>query len=558
MPTTFISRHTSRSQGSEGDSMRPVRSILFIPLTLGLLSGMAAPSWATEQPPGDRQRIAKTASSTSLTRLEGSTSVDTAAKISQAHWKDASASSGNAAEAVVIAKFENYQDGIASIPLAKAKKGPLLLTPTATLHPVVSAEIKRVLPTGKTVYIAGDAGVISAGVEQSIRSLGYTTKRFSGATARDTSLAIAREGVVNPKHVTIASSNDWKDPLSAASAVASADGALIYSNDGALDATAKSWLDSLPASVTKTTVGGPARAAYPSTDGPVIGKNAVETSALIADKFMPNPTRISLATTAGFRDGVTGGAFAAMVGMPTLLNPAEKLDQGPKWFSIDHSASVKNVTVFGDTSVISSEVGKAAQSAATESFVDGEIVPSGEQPGTAKDVAGFAIAPDWAQEAASPPAMRGYTGGMNDDEFSFCKWPSRYFICKEAYDASQIAQNAANAEGRPGGMWPGSNGNGGKRDAYRHCTWNAVMSLKMGAKTAKGFGDRHEKGPKPPNMSEATAQAHHRMDYFNNSWGRFFGQYARDTNMTHYEAIQQVKGWCLLSVNDGSLHAMTY
>nr|WP_285439682.1 cell wall-binding repeat-containing protein [Streptomyces sp. ISL-11] len=331
---------------------------------------------------------------------------------------------------------------------------------------------------------------------------------------------------------------------------------MVLTNDGALDPAAKAWLDGLPASVTKTTVGGPARNAYPSTDGPVVGKNAVETSALIADKFMPNPTRVSLASTSGFRDGLVGGAYAATVGMPTLLNPADDLERGSKWFAVDHSASLKNVTLFGDASVLSNRVSEAAQSAATEKFIGGEVVPEGEQPGAPADFDKFAIAPDWAPES-QPPALRGYAPTMNSAEKSFCKWPSRWAICKEAYDASVIGVNAANKEGQAGGMWPGSSGNGGRKDAYRHCTWNGVMALKMGAKTAKGFADRHELGPKPPNMSEAAAQAHHRMDYYNNSWGRFFGQYARDTDMTTYQAIQELKGWCLLSVNDGDLHTLT-
>ncbi|MEV4501613.1 cell wall-binding repeat-containing protein [Streptomyces klenkii] len=537
-----------------------IRSSLVLALSAGLLAGVAGTASAAEVPDGRLKAVTadgNSGSPASLTRISGSTSVDTAVSISKAHWKGVAEAAGNVAESVVIASFSGYQDGASSIPLAKAKGGPLLLTNAPELLPLVKSEMARILAPGKTVYIAGDSGVVSAAVEKSIKDLGYNTKRFAGSTARDTSLAIARDGVVNPKHVVLASSNDWKDPLSAASAVAAAGGALILTDDGFLDPAAKAWLDGLPASVTKTTVGGPARNAYPSTDGPVVGKNAVETSALIADKFMPNPTRVSLASTMGFRDGLVGGAYAATVGMPTLLNPADELERGSKWFAVDHSASVKNVTVFGDTSVLSNRVGQAAQSAATEKFVDGEIVPEGEQPGTAADVAKFAIAPDWAPEAQGLVARGYYSGGMNNSEQKFCLWPSRWAICKEAFDASEIAVAAANKEGKSGGMWPGSNGNGGRKDAYRHCTWNGVMALKMGAKTAKGFADRHETGPKPPSMSEETAQKHHRMDYYNNAWGRFFGQYARDTDMTTYQAIQEVKGWCLLSVNDGDLHTLT-
>ncbi|MFE7570629.1 hypothetical protein ACFU76_27305 [Streptomyces sp. NPDC057539] len=80
----------------------------------------------------------------------------------------------------------------------------------------------------------------------------------------------------------------------------------------------------------------------------------------------------------------------------------------------------------------------------------------------------------------------------------------------------------------------------------------------MGSKTAKGFGDRNELGPRPPNMTEAEAERHHKMDYYNNARGRFFGQYARDAGMPINEAYVQTTRWCLLSVNDGLLTTMKY
>ncbi|MBH1936669.1 cell wall-binding repeat-containing protein [Streptomyces sp. AV19] len=493
-----------------------------------------------------------------MTRIAGGDSIDTAVKVSRAHWKAISAADGNPAESVVIAQFDGYKDGLSAIPLAKAKKGPLLITEESSLDARVGAEIQRILPAGKTVYIAGGPGAVSSGVERSIRSLGYQTKRHGGADAVGTSLAVAREGIGTPRHVTIASADDWKDPLSAASAVAAADGALILSDGERLSPEAKAWLDGLPPAVTKTTVGGPARRAYPSTDGPVVGKNAVETSAFIADKFMPNPGRVALATTNGFRDGLAGGAYAATIGMPTLLNPADKLERGSGWFAEDHSASTKGVTLFGGTSALSGDVASAVQAAATEKFIPGELVPADEKPGTAKDVAHLAIAPDWALDGKSLSSSGGYSGGMNDAEYAFCKWPSRWSICTKAKGAADLAQYKANREKESGGMWPGSKGNGGKVDAYRHCSWNSVMAFHMGSKTAKGFGDRHEKGPKPPNMSESTAERHHLMDKYNNSWGRYFGQYARDVGMSTNEAVSHTTGWCLLAVNEGTLDYMWY
>ncbi|WP_324612297.1 cell wall-binding repeat-containing protein [Streptomyces sp. AS58] len=495
-----------------------------------------------------------TSTAATLTRIAGSTAIDTSVKISQEHWKTTTAQTGNAADAAVIAPSDSYKDGASAIPLAKAKTGPLLITDKAALDSRISAELQRMLPAGKTVYLAG--GTITSSVEQAITALGYTVVRLSGATAAETSLAIARDGVVNPKHVAIVSANNWKEALSAASAVASADGAVLLSNDASLPATAKTWLDGLPSTVSKTVVGVGAANAYTSTFGDVVGRDDIETSAMVGDKFMPNPARVALTTTGSFTDAISAGAYAATVEMPLLLNSPTQFDQGGSWFSEEHSATARNVTVIGGTSAISSTVATKAQQAATEKFIDGEIVAPGEEPATPEDIQHMAIEPDW--NGLSGAQARGYGGPMNDAEGSFCKWPSRWRICAIAYDESVLAKNLALLEVKSTGFWPGSNTNGGKADAYRHCSWNALMAYEMGSKTAKGFADRHELGPKPDGMSDALAERHHRMDYHNNAWGRFFGQYGKDVGMPRSEAQSVLPGWCLMSVSDRTLTYLWY
>ncbi|MCM2394315.1 cell wall-binding repeat-containing protein [Streptomyces sp. CWNU-1] len=410
------------------------------------------------------------------------------------------------------------------------------------------------LPAGKTVYLSG--GTITATVAQAIEALGYTTVRYSGANAQETSLAIARDGVVNPQHVAVVTANNWKEALTAASAVASADGAVILSNDASLPTSAETWLNGLPSTVSRTVVGKGAANAYASTFGDVAGRDDIETSAMVGDKYMPNPARVALTTTSSYSDAISAGAYAATVEMPLLLNSPTVFDQGGSWFSEEHSATTRNVTVIGGTTAISNTVAGAARTAATEKFISGEIVPPGEGPATPADIQHMAIEPDWNGLPAVQPFS--YGGGMNDAEGEYCKWPSRWRICAIAYDKSVLAKNLALREVATTGFWPGSRTNGGKADAYRHCTWNALMAYRMGAKTAKGFGDRHEKGPKPQGMSDALAERHHRMDYHNNSWGRFFGQYGKDVGMSQSEAESILPGWCLQTVSDGTLNYLWY
>lgn len=456
-----------------------------------------------------------------------------------------------------MARVDAYYDGIASIPLAKAKKAPLLLTGTSELDSRVAGEIKRILPAGKTIYIVGGTVAVSAATEQSLKDLGYQVNRFSGSDASATALSIAKN-VPLPKHVTIATHTGWYDAVTASTAAAVTGGAFVYSTDKTISPAVKTWLDGLPAGVTKTTVGGPARGSYASSHGSLVGQDAYETAALVAEKFTPQPVRVGVATSTAFYDAMSGGAFAATVGMPLLLNPPETINFATNWSAEDHSATTKSVTLFGGKVALSETVGEQAQDAATEKFIPGEIVPAGEkQSVTDERLSKISIQPDWV-ESGSPTTL-SYSGDMNEAERDFCAYISRWDICENAWSASLNAREVSDREKQPDGIWPGSKSNGGKVDAFRHCSWNAYMAWQMGSKTAKGFADRHEMGPKPPNMSEELANRHHAMDYHNNALGRFFGQHARDQGLTGSEATKSFNTWCKIDlVPDGALQYLWY
>lgn len=122
---------------------------------------------------------------------------------------------------------------------------------------------------------------------------------------------------------------------------------------------------------------------------------------------------------------------------------------------------------------------------------------------TNQELAKIAIQPDRV-ESGSPTAF-SYGGGMNDAEKDFCAWPSRWDIGANAWMASRNVREISDCEKQPNGIWPGSNSNAGTVDAYRHCSWNAYMAWQMGSKTANGFADRHEMGPKPANTTTPSA-----------------------------------------------------
>jgi subtilisin family serine protease len=87
-----------------------------------------------------------------VTRLSGTDRYRTAVAISQ----DAYPADGSAAT-VVLANGDNFPDGLAGGPLAVHLGGPLLLTPSGSLHEATRAEILRVLDSGGTVHVLGGA-----------------------------------------------------------------------------------------------------------------------------------------------------------------------------------------------------------------------------------------------------------------------------------------------------------------------------------------------------------------------------------------------------------------
>jgi hypothetical protein len=180
---------------------------------------------------------------------------------------------------------------------------------------------------------------------------------------------------------------------------------------------------------------------------------------------------------------------------------------------------------------------------------EGQIVGALESP-WAKDANGEAL-PTWytvdglvltqyvdhggpgvAYPVVADPTYLGYS--MNDAEFSWCRWPSRWSLC---ISANSLAGQALAAAQKVEKQYGWSIHNGGA-DAYRHCYWSGLMAQKMGVETAKGFGDRHEESTGQP-------QKERDMDLYNNAKGR---SWASTGSGLH--------GRCITGVQKGELKRM--
>lgn len=132
----------------------------------------------------------------------------------------------------------------------------------------------------------------------------------------------------------------------------------------------------------------------------------------------------------------------------------------------------------------------------------------------------------------------GYQYTLNDAEFSYCKWPSRWGLCKAMFDHSNAATSAAQSSGLPGA-------HNGRQDAFRHCYWSARMRIGHGFDKAKEFGDRHEQS----NGQPATEKD---MDLKNNSIGRGVGA-GRSNSTAKSECLRLAKAGSLYIIKNGKV-----
>ncbi|HUP70392.1 MAG TPA: RHS repeat-associated core domain-containing protein [Acidimicrobiales bacterium] len=124
----------------------------------------------------------------------------------------------------------------------------------------------------------------------------------------------------------------------------------------------------------------------------------------------------------------------------------------------------------------------------------------------------------------------GYVGGdplnatdptglyaMTNSERRFCRESTKNAArCLVAFRLSRLAIRDTTAR-------YGHKNDDTSANAFQHCYWNALMTMHMGARAAKGFGDRHEQRPRGRKESGETYDARKRMDLANNRLGRKIG-----------------------------------
>jgi putative cell wall-binding protein len=168
---------------------------------------------------------------------------------------------GGAVERAVLARADAFPDALAAGNVAVAGRAPILLTPTAGLHPATRAALGELLGAGQPVVLAGGTAAVSAVVEQEIAAAGFTPRRVAGANRFATAAALADEARrlgASASAVVLASGGAFPDALAAAPAAGRLGGVLLLVHPGDLASSGdtRTWLQANAGRVRRIVVAG--------------------------------------------------------------------------------------------------------------------------------------------------------------------------------------------------------------------------------------------------------------------------------------------------------------
>lgn len=299
----------------------------------------------------------------SVVRAAGKDRIATAIQVSQFGWNPAEAGG------VVLARSDDFADGLAGATLAAKVDGPVLISRPDGLRADVLTEIKRVLPKGKTVYLLGGTGALQAPVATAVANAGYIVKRLYGANRYETAVKVADAVDATPSDIFVTTGSDFADALSAGAAAGANGGVLVLTNGAALPSATEQYLNTHATDTTALwAIGGPAATALGGnvTDS-FVGANRYATAVEVADYFFDyvgyNSGAVVLASGEDFPDALGAGAVGARFSNPVLLTPKSSLRPEVATFLKDKAQYVGFGIAAGGPGAVTDGVLSAAKTA---------------------------------------------------------------------------------------------------------------------------------------------------------------------------------------------------
>nr|WP_263324623.1 Ig-like domain-containing protein [Neobacillus sp. Marseille-Q6967] len=286
-----------------------------------------------------------------LQTLIGDTRYSTAVKVAQTGWKTTNT--------VLLVNGGAIVDGLTATPLASAKDAPILLTRSDSLPPETRNELTRL--QSKEIILIGGTNVISAQVENQLKSMGFTLKRIGGSDRYETSLLIAKEldKLVDVGTAFVAYGRGEPDALSIAAQAGLQKQPIILTDKMVVPAQTLNWLKTEGLN-TAYFIGGTT-----VIDSGIItefnkitiqnvsanrisGADRHETNAKVISKFYPQSELLTIllakSGTESLVDALTAGPLAAKMKSPVLLVSQWGIQSSQKAvLSVKHSKYVHQV-----------------------------------------------------------------------------------------------------------------------------------------------------------------------------------------------------------------------
>ncbi len=262
-------------------------------------------------------------------RIAGADRYATAVEVS----KKAFPTPGAGIPVVYVAQGANYPDALAAAPAAVEEGGPLLLTDSNVLTPIVTAEIQRLNPA--KIVVVGGTGVIKPAVFTALSALVPPGKtiRLGGADRYETARLVVRyafldNGGTGAATAYVATGTGFPDALSA-SAAAGAVGSPVVLINGSLnsvDAATKALLQDLGVTQVRiaggtgvVTSGAATSLATVATVTRFAGNDRFDTNHRVNSAIFSSADTVYLATGLQFPDALAGAALAGARGAPLYL-----------------------------------------------------------------------------------------------------------------------------------------------------------------------------------------------------------------------------------------------
>lgn len=257
-----------------------------------------------------------------VTYLAGDDRFDTAVEISKEAFIDKDATTaGEKAEAVVLVGENAIVDGLASAPLAKQEKAPVLLTQKDKIPAQTLSEMKRVIKDGQDVYLIGGEATISNAVkDQLVKEFNANIIRVSGEDRFSTSTAIADKLTTNKSKAYVVGANGLADAMSIASVAAKDEAPILVTPADGLGADAKATLreyKSANSSLAVDVIGGNSNVStkvlkdmqddekIDVTARRIAGETRADTNAKVIKEFYTGANKSAIGYVA--KDGYVGG-----------------------------------------------------------------------------------------------------------------------------------------------------------------------------------------------------------------------------------------------------------